>query len=501
MKVYYNLTELNEEVKASIRNIGFSSDMLNDKGLGRMFSEVFKKVLRYNPKSKSWYCYNGMVWKEDLEELSAKYFAKIFSDELLAYCEELSLDAKTMAKVQGLSSMSKRNTIINDARCECPLEMDELDADINLLNCKNGTLNLKTFELQPHNADDLLSKITNVKYDPHAKCERWEQFIIEVMENDMEKAEYLQRILGNCLTADVNEEEFYILYGATARNGKSTLLETVSHLLGGTRGYSVNIATTTFSGKKERSASSPNSDLARLAGVRMAVTNELPKNMVIDTGIIKTMTGRDRITARHLYAKEFEFTPQFKLFLNTNHLPRIMDDTMFTSGRVNVIEFNRHFTKQEQDKTLKSTLRKNKNLSGILNWLISGLKKAREYGMTPPQSVIQATARFREDCDKVGCFISECLENTGKNTTLKDVYEAYQKWTAENGYGCESKTKFKSELESKNLVSKTGTVAGKTEYNVIKGYTIVSESEQKTPRFELRQQTQSVISNDPTDIF
>ncbi len=97
--------------------------------------------------------------------------------------------------------------------------------------------------------------------------------------------------------------------------------------------------------------------------------------MLINTELIKSLTGRDKITARMLYGKEFEFVPQFKLYINTNYLPRIIDDTIFASNRINVIEFNKHFSEEEQDKTLKSKLREPDNLSGILNWFLLGWKR------------------------------------------------------------------------------------------------------------------------------
>ena len=103
------------------------------------------------------------------------------------------------------------------------------------------------------------------------------------MQDNKYKIDYLQRAFGYSLTGDVKEEEIYILYGPTSRNGKSTITETISYLLGGNNGYSVNVAVETFSGKRERSSTSPNGDIARLAGARMAVTNELPENMLINS--------------------------------------------------------------------------------------------------------------------------------------------------------------------------------------------------------------------------
>lgn len=275
--------EINSNIRQAVKEIGLGLDVLNDKGFGRMYAKAFKDVLRYNITSKSWYYYNGKVWQEDKGDMKAKNFAKKFSDVIIEYCEEIKLDSKSMRKINTLTSMTKRNTIISDARCECTIKTEDFDTDIFLLNLQNGTMDLRTFEFREHKADDMLSKICNVSYIPNVKCELWENSINEIMQDNKYKIDYLQRAFGYSLTGDVKEEEIYILYGPTSRNGKSTITETISYLLGGNNGYSVNVAVETFSGKRERSSTSPNGDIARLAGARMAVTNELPENMLINS--------------------------------------------------------------------------------------------------------------------------------------------------------------------------------------------------------------------------
>lgn len=486
---FYNFDKIKEAATKTISDISTNIDSLDDKTLSRMFADVFKDVLRYNPQSKCWYCYNGKVWQADAGSLAARKLAKLFVDELTAQSDNFSLCDKEAEKLMQLTSLSKRNTIIHDAECELPIGKEDFDKPTLAFNCQNGTLHLTELKLYPHDPNMMISKISNVTYDPNARCERWERFVDEIMDGDKEKVDYLQRILGYCLTGDLREEKFYIFYGATSRNGKSTLLEAVSNVLGGNAGYSAHVATSSFSGASSRKAANASSDIARLAGVRMAITSELPYNMLLDAGLLKAMTGRDKITVRHLYASEFEFTAQFKLFMNTNHLPQITDSSVFESKRVNVIEFNHHFTEQEQDKNLKAEFQKSENMSGILNWLIEGCRKVFagkdnngndvNKGMIPPQAVIDATDRFREDCDKVGCFIDDCLENSESNIKFKDLYEAYQQWTHNNGYACEQKSQFKVYLNERNMLSRTGTIDGKTERNVIKGYSIKCDTPQK----------------------
>lgn len=187
---------------------------------------------------------------------------------------------------------------------------------------------------------------------------------------------------------------------------------------------------------------------------------------------VKLLLGRDSITARFLHQREFEFIPKFKLVINTNYLPVITDDTIFSSGRLNVVSFDRHFEPHEQDKHLKDKLRRKEELSGILNWCLEGLRLYRKDGLKAPEAVQKATNAYRADSDKIGNFINECLKKTDTNSKAKEIYDCYVKWCSDNGYGIENKGNFFAEMKNKGLFATSGTVTGKTVKNVIKGYVI-----------------------------
>ena len=311
-----------------------------------------------------------------------------------------------------------------------------------------------------------MTKITNVEYDPDAKSEDWEKFIEEVTQSK-DKERYLQVKFGYGLTSDTSEESFDIIYGKTTRNGKSTVLETMTYILGS---YAMNVNPETLI-QKPRDSRSPSEDVARLNGCRFLVCPEPPKKMLFDVSRLKTFTGGDTVTARNPYEKSVEFVPCFKLFMNTNYLPVVTDNTLFSSGRVCVITFDRHFTEEEQDRTLKNRLRTPENVAGILNWCLEGLKIYQREGIVVPQCVKQATRDYSESQDKINQFIVDTLEEkTGGVLAVKDIYPKYSEWCKNNGYGVEGKKSFIEELKSKDIWKKTGTVNGRTVVNVIIGY-------------------------------
>lgn len=446
----------------------------SDKGFGRLFADVFKDKHRYNPSRKDFMRYDGKRWVDDIEGLSARASAKVLSDALVRYAVNVDTEGKYLKAVATLCNIRNRNNMLQDSKDVYFFSNEQLDVNDYLLNVQNGTLDLSGNEpvFLSHSPDMLLSKICNAEYDPAADCREWKKFLMEIMQDDKEKILYLQKIAGLSLTGCTQEETCFILYGSTTRNGKSTFCETLIYLLGD---YALTMKPESLAVKQNLDSRQASGDIARLAGCRFCNASEPPKRMLFDTALLKSLLGRDSITARHLHQREFSFIPKFKLVINTNYLPTITDDTVFSSGRINVISFDRHFEPQEQDKDLKNRLRDKQELSGILNWCIEGLQLYRKEGLKPPAAVQTATDTYRTDSDKIGNFINECLTKTDKNSKAKDIYEVYSKWCEENGFGVENKSNFFAELKTKGLFANSGTVEGKTVKNIVKGYTVETD--------------------------
>lgn len=461
----------NKPLEDVLRDLHAEQFETSDKGFGRLFATVFKNRHRYNPERRDFMLYNGSRWIDDTEGLAARSSAKDLSDALVRYAVSVDTDGKYLKAVTPLCNIRNRNNMLQDSRDITFFTNEDLDTNDYILNVQNGTLDLSGNDpvFLEHDPDMLLSKICNAEYDPAATCKEWDKFLLEIMQGDKEKIQYLQKIAGLSLTGNMQEETCFILYGSTTRNGKSTFCETLIYLLGD---YALTMKPETLAVKQNLDSRQASGDVARLAGCRFCNASEPPKRMLFDTALLKSLLGRDSITARHLHQREFSFIPKFKLVINTNYLPTITDDTVFSSGRINVISFDRHFEPHEQDRHLKDKLRYKNELSGILNWCIDGLRLYRQQGLVPPGAVQKATETYRTDSDKIGNFINECLTKTGRNSKAKDVYDLYIKWCDDNGYGCENKGNFFSELKTKGLFSISGTVDGKSARNIVKGYTI-----------------------------
>lgn len=440
----------------------------DDISVARLFADVFKEVARYNVTAKAWYVYDGIRWKEDKGSMFVEQFAKLLTRSLIIYASKLE-DERYTNFVAKLQDRRKREIMIKDARDFNFVRQEDFDTDAYLFNCQNCVVNLRTLEHMDHNPDLLLSKVSNVFYDENATSPLFESFISEVLCGDRSKIEYLQELSGYALTGENTQEEAYFVYGPLTRNGKSTFLDTLEHLFGD---YAMNCQPETLA-QKERNSRQASGDIARLAGTRLLHCGEPPKRMRLDEALLKNLTGRDVVTARFLNEGEFQFIPVFKLFVNTNYLPLVTDDSLFASDRVKVIMFPRHFEPEEQDIHLKSKLQNRENISGIFNWCLAGLRRYldRNECLIVPEAVRKDTGEYRNNSDKLKQFMTDCLlPNSSYTVPAKKVYEVYQAWCQDNGYGTENKANFLDELRSKNLLSATGTIDGRTVHNVVKGF-------------------------------
>lgn len=420
----------------------------DDIGSGNLYADCYKSHARYVPERKKWFCYRCGKWEPD-------------DGFVMELCKQLGFAIKTFwmktsnkdeeerfaifrKYAWSWSKRSTRETILKDAASVYPIRLSQFDTNPFILNCTNGTLNLRDMTFHEHRPDDLLSKMAGVAYDPNAQCDRWIRHIREIMLNNQDKIEYLQKALGYSLTGLTIYELFFILYGPTSRNGKGVTMESYMRVMGD---YGCSTRPESVTQKQSANGSAPSEDIARLAGKRFANISEPDKHMVLSSALVKTLTGNDKITARYLNENSFEFYPQAKFFVNTNYLPKVTDATIFSSGRVKVLLFERHFEPHEQDTGLKGELARPENLSGILNWCIEGWKMLQTQGFQEPQCVKDAVNAYREDSDKVGMFLSEMMirDDTGE-ASMTDTYEAYKDWCMDNGLRPEGMTSFKKSL-------------------------------------------------------
>lgn len=442
-------------------------------GAGQLFADFYKDVLRYVPERKSWFYYNGVVWEQDLGNTKTMEMCKDLARHLGIYCLSIEDDKRREVYAKFCyrwQTRKMRETVIRDAQSIHTISMEEFDTDPYIFNCKNGTLHLKTMEFTPHRPEDKLTKHSDVEYNPDASCERFERFMVEITNGNQKKAKFLQKVLGYGLSGDTRFECMFIFYGATTRNGKGTLCESVLKVIGH---YGCTSQAETIGIKPNKSSQMPSEDVARLAGVRFVNISELDRSLRLDAALVKTMTGNDTMNARFLHENSFDFKPQFKLYINTNYRPAISDLTLFSSDRVIIVTFDRHFGEKEQDKNLKELFAMPNSQSTILNWLLDGYRLIQSEGLVIPESVKVAIEEYRKDSDKVARFTEDCLEKIdGAEVRTSAVYKAYTQWCEDNGCRPENSAKFNQALSSFATLERKRPKGGGNSTTILIRYTL-----------------------------
>lgn len=391
--------------------------------------------LRYVPEWKSWVWWNGKRWERDTDgEIRRK--AKLVVRQIYRNAGDIEdeSDRKAVVKYALQSESNQRiRAMIESAQAELPVTPDVFDADPFLFNAANGCVDLGTGDLREHRRGDMLMKASPVVYrdDMFAKCERWLAFLDRIMGGNVEMIEALQRCVGYSLTGDVSEQVMFILYG-TGANGKSTFIETIKVLLGD---YAASAQFSSFvAGRGDSESDKPRSDLARLVGARFVSASEGETGSRLSESWIKQMTGGDTVTVRRLHELPFEFKPQFKLWLSTNHKPEIKGTDLAIWRRIRLIPFEVTIPVEEQDRTLAQRLRK--ELPGILAWAVQGCLDWQKHGLAMPEKVTAATEDYREEQDILGDWFSERAElDPDAEETAAELYRSYTNWVEEQGGG------------------------------------------------------------------
>jgi putative DNA primase/helicase len=322
-----------------------------------------------------------------------------------------------------------------------------LDNDPWLLNVKNGTIDLRTGELKPHDPDDMITKLAPVEYDPEARAGIFEAFLERILPSE-DMRTFVQRAVGYSLTGDVSERVFFILHGL-GKNGKSTLLEAVKAVLGD------HAMTTPVETLLLKTGGVPN-DIARLKGARFVSASENEKGRRLAESLVKAMTGKDTISARFMRGEWFDFKPTHKLWLATNHKPEIQGTDPAIWDRIRLIPFDIRIPEEEQDKHLDERLLA--ELPGILAWAVRGCLEWRQEGLGEPDAVRKATAAYKAEMDVIQDFIDECcVEDEGAWATVSALHKEYVEWCVKNAEKPEKKRPFARQLVDRGFEADYGT--------------------------------------------
>lgn len=398
---------------------------------------------------KSWLKYDGKRWcrveSVELQEPARLAIKKELADMSAAYAIYMQGSGELDENLQGaynsilsyLNGAAQNRVYIDNAiklaagKPAIMCKSTDFDNIPYLLNCANGVLNLKTFELMPHSPKQMFMKCTRAAYTPREHSSLWRDTMRQIVP-DNDTYEYVQRMAGYCLTGNCSEELLFFLHGHGG-TGKGTFTETLGYALGD---YSTSVPVEILlSSKWEKGGNSPSPYIAGLKGTRLAFSSESGMGNYFDEATLKHLTGGDTITGRFLHSNPITFEPSHKLVISSNYMPAIHDATDDgVKRRLVIIPFNADIKKR--DTTLKNRLHTPENLSDCLLWAVEGCRKWQATGLgegTFPQEIKDTIKGYYDENDTLAQFVeANCKFGPNEEVSGKQLYKEFKEFADEN---------------------------------------------------------------------
>ncbi len=342
-------------------------------------------------------------------------------------------------------NIHRANEVNFALKADCFIDIAQLDKT-NLLNLRNGLLDLDTFKLQSHSPEIYTTIQLQVKYEPNAVCPKWEKTVDEIFQSDKNSINTLQEFFGLCLTRETKYHKALFCIGDGA-NGKSTVLETLEAILG-MRNYSA-IPLERFDNTHY---------LAGLLGKLANISIETNAKSSIYDSTFKAIVSGDAITADYKFGHPFTFNPFCKLIFALNNMPRVDDKTSAFFRRLIILRFNRTFLDIQQNKNLDIELLS--ELDGIFLWALKGLDRLNKRGRFEENAeLLREIAEYKLENNNVLVFVEErCRLDAPLSISKDSLYADYSAWCERSGYRALSKLKFGKELKKQfNIITDSRT--------------------------------------------
>jgi P4 family phage/plasmid primase-like protien len=408
-----------------------------------MFTSTYKNKIRY-VHGMGWHVWNENIWVPDddtamITTLAVEMMVRIRGEALeeatapgrhdAALARAAWADASlNSSRLKAIISLASMNEVIR-------LDVKELNAapTIHYLSVEGGMVDLRTGEFLQANPKLNITYSTNVPYKPDAKCPFWLKTLRLALNNNEQLINYMQRAIGYSLTGSISEQCFFICWGESGNNGKSTIMETLHKLLG-TYAQTIDMRVLLQVGNGDLN-NRTQSSLARLPGTRMVAVSEAEENNWLSESYVKVATGGDGIEVCKKYQEPFTYIPQFKLWMRTNERPRIKSTTEPIWRRVKLIPFIHEIPLEQRMRRDDVDAKLQAEFPGILAWCVQGAIEWYKNGLQDPEDVKNAVAEYRGDMDVVKQFFTDCTVLDDKMSVGRiELFQIFNAWGKENGY-------------------------------------------------------------------
>lgn len=428
-------------------------------GLAQRITDILKGHAFYQIDRGVWYVWSGKLWVK----LPAANASELFQT---AMCLPMVLKAEDLAGVSSDENVDMNNSdwkrFVRSSASKSTLtaifalaqtgqllgrtdiDFNNQPATLNLLDGEyevakvdeNGKLVKGARKLKKHDKDHLFTTIYPEHFDPQAKAPKWHNFLKTLTQNNQKLIDYLQLVAGYAVLG-INDFEHFFIFEGPAGSGKSTFLHILSKISGDdleSPELSNSVSGIPFELFAKQRNSNPESNSpqrARLAGKRLVITTEPDQNTSFSEGLVKSLTGRDTMSAQAKYEKPFSFDPVFKLLIATNYAPKSSGDSAIMR-RLILIKFlhkmpsnSIYYNSRFEDEIVQS------ESAGVLLWMIRGAERLIDLSIQQQTKAEQLRKQV-----KAGKLSIEQVPQVEQDPFVLEMPEEVKNWCI--GYKSES---------------------------------------------------------------
>jgi putative DNA primase/helicase len=415
----------------------------SETGDAEMFVDLFSQKVVHDHSAGKWYVRDNHYWIEDRTGRVKNAVVKV-AEVYKEYADALKgknspISAYAMARYRDLLTARRSKNVLSLASNKPSIRLtgDEWTIHPLLLPLKNGILDLTSGTLRDGKPEDYINFFLPTSWvSLEEPAPTWERFISDICDNDPEKIDFLQRLLGYAITGETREQVMPIFWGEGS-NGKSALMDTLRAILGDAICFPTQADS--LMAQLSNNSEGPRPFLFAMRNKRVVWASESQDGQRLNTALVKQLTGDQSITARTLYGKPITFTPSHTIFLITNSPPDLHDGSDYAmQRRLIVFPFNTRFVdnpslpdERQRDRDLPRKLLS--EAPGILAWLAKGTIAWLEQGLNVPAVCRRETENYQKSMDTVQLYIDENLVvGDGHEVTAQAFYDSYFQWCLSN---------------------------------------------------------------------
>lgn len=327
------------------------------------------------------------------------------------------------------------------------------------INFKNGLYDINKKILIEHTPSIFTMNQIPHEYNPEAKeHELLKETLMKIACYKLERYNAILQMIGYCMTTSIHLQKCFILYGKTAGNGKSTLQNIITALIGQSN-VSV-IPLDELTNNKFASGA--------IKGKLVDMGSEMSKEYLKDVSTFKQWVTGDEIAIEEKFKAKQKINPYAKFIFNANELPKVSDKTDGFYRRLHIILMEAKFNKSENKAFKFSDIVTEEAMEWLLKESLQAFLNMDDFANTDESDEI--INKYKIENNSVLMYIQdlgnikEIIKKNGYSFKRNILFSDYKWWCEDSGYQRVGKTTFYNYLKS---------VKGIT-FNLLHGYDLVT---------------------------